>query len=165
MSALDNLDNFNRSAPDVAAAQLLTICHSTRWAAAVAAARPYADLAALQQVADRVWLGLEPDDWREALDGHPRIGEGGGTSPAYSRQEQAGLAGVGDAVKAAIARNNQAYEQRFGHVFLISAAGRGPAEILADLESRLGNDPVTELRVAADQHGRITRLRLEKMFG
>jgi OHCU decarboxylase len=163
--AVDNLDSFNCVARDAAAAQLLTICHSTRWAEAVAAGRPYADLAALQEVADGVWRGLDSDDWREALAGHPRIGESGGTSPAYSKQEQTGLAGVGDAVKAAVARNNLVYERRFGHVFLISAAGRGPEEILADLESRLGNDPVTELRVAADQHARITRLRLAKMFG
>jgi OHCU decarboxylase len=162
--AVDNLDSFNSLAPDAAAAQLLTVCHSTRWAAAVAAGRPYADLSALQKVAEGVWRGLDSKDWREALDGHPRIGESGGASPAYSKQEQAGLAAVGDAVKAAIARNNRAYEQRFGHVFLISAAGRGAGEILSDLESRLGNDPVIELRVAADQHRRITRLRLEQMF-
>jgi 2-oxo-4-hydroxy-4-carboxy-5-ureidoimidazoline decarboxylase len=163
--AVDNLDRFNRLAPDEAAAQLLTVCHSTRWVEAVAAGRPYPDLAALQEVADGVWRGLDSDDWREALDGHPRIGESGGTSPASSKQEQAGLASAGDAVKAAIARNNLVYEERFGHVYLISAAGRGPEEILADLESRLDNDSVTELRVAADQHARITRLRLEKMFG
>jgi OHCU decarboxylase len=158
------LSDFNRLDDDDAATKLLTICHSRRWAAGVVAARPYDDLADLQAVADDVWLGLGPDDWREALDGHPRIGESGGKSEAFSRQEQAGLAGVDDQVRAAIAAGNRTYEQRFGHVFLISAAGRSPAEILANLESRLGNDAETELRVAADQHRRITRLRLENMF-
>ncbi|MDP9093336.1 MAG: 2-oxo-4-hydroxy-4-carboxy-5-ureidoimidazoline decarboxylase [Actinomycetota bacterium] len=158
------LEDFNRLAPDAAAARLLTACHSARWAATVAAGRPYADLASLQQVADGAWRRLGSNDWREALDGHPRIGESGGKSPAYSEQEQAGLAGLDDAVRAAIAQNNRAYEQRFGHVFLISAAGLGPEEILANLQSRLANDPATELQVAAEQHARITRLRLEMMF-
>jgi 2-oxo-4-hydroxy-4-carboxy--5-ureidoimidazoline (OHCU) decarboxylase len=34
--------------------------------------------------------------------------------------------------------------------------------MLAILESRLSNDPETELRVAAGQQRQITRLRLEK---
>ena len=49
-------------------------------------------------------------------------------------------------------------------MFLISAAGRDADEILAALTERLGNDPATELRVAAEEHRRITRLRLEKLM-
>jgi len=49
-------------------------------------------------------------------------------------------------------------------VFLISAAGRTPEEILDALRVRLGNDSATELRVAADEHRRITRLRLAKLL-
>jgi OHCU decarboxylase len=149
----------------LAAEQLLAVCHSRRWAGAVADRRPFADLAAVQSVADDLWQSMEPGDWREALAGHPRIGEQGGSSKEFSRAEQAGLTGIDDAVKAAIAQGNDEYEERFGHVFLISAAGRSPAEILENLRSRLGNDAATELVVAAEQHRRITRLRLEKMFG
>jgi OHCU decarboxylase len=67
-------------------------------------------------------------------------------------------------VRERLARGNAAYEARFGHVFLISAAGRDAAEILAALTERLGNDPDTELRVAATEHRRITRLRLERLL-
>ncbi|HEY9378493.1 MAG TPA: 2-oxo-4-hydroxy-4-carboxy-5-ureidoimidazoline decarboxylase, partial [Jiangellaceae bacterium] len=62
------------------------------------------------------------------------------------------------------AAGNRAYEDRFGHVFLISAAGRSPQEILDNLQSRLTNDPDTELRVAAEEHRRITRLRLAQLL-
>ena len=112
-----------------------------------------------------MWLSLDPADWGQALDAHPRIGESGGRSAEFSRTEQAGLTDVTDDVRAAIAQGNQDYERRFGRVFLISAAGRSPEEILADLRSRLGNEPAEELRVAADQHRRITRLRLASLFG
>ena len=78
MSGLDRLNRFNRLPEEEAAAELLAVCHSRRWAKQVAAGRPYPDLAAL-----------------------------------------------------------------------------------AD---RLGNDPATELRVAADEHRRITRLRLERLM-
>jgi 2-oxo-4-hydroxy-4-carboxy-5-ureidoimidazoline decarboxylase len=67
-----------------------------------------------------------------------------------------------ESVRAAIAAGNRHYEERFGHVFLISAAGRGPQEILSELTRRLDNSPEEELRVAAHEHRRITRLRLDR---
>jgi 2-oxo-4-hydroxy-4-carboxy--5-ureidoimidazoline (OHCU) decarboxylase len=67
-------------------------------------------------------------------------------------------------VQSAIAAGNAEYEQRFGHVFLISAEGRSAEEILANLRARLGNDADTELRVAAEEHRRITRLRLQRLL-
>jgi OHCU decarboxylase len=130
----------------------------------VAAGRPYADLAAVQRAADEVWTTLGSADWLEAFAAHPRIGEGGGHAAAWSRQEQSGVGGAGREVQEALARGNAEYEARFGHVFLISAAGRSAGEILDELQARLGNDPATELRVAADQHRRITRLRIERLL-
>ena len=163
MSGLSPLDRFNQLSDEEAAAELLAVCHSRRWAKEVAAGRPYADLAALQAAADEVWLGLGPEDWLEAFAAHPRIGEAGGASADWSRQEQAGVGGATD-VQERLARGNADYEARFGHVFLISAAGRDAPEILAALTERLGNDPATELRVAAEEHRRITRLRLERLM-
>ena len=75
------------------------------------------------------------------------------------------MSGAADDVRAAIAAGNRGYEDRFGHVFLISAAGRTPAEILAELERRLHNPPDVELRVAAEEHRRITRMRLAGLLG
>jgi OHCU decarboxylase len=164
VSGLDRLDRFNRLPEEEAAAELLAVCHSRRWAKQVAAGRPYPDLTALQRAADQVWLGLGPQDWREAFAAHPRIGSGGGATPGWSRQEQAGVGGAGRDVQERLALGNAEYEARFGHVFLISAAGRDAEEILSALADRLGNDPATELRVAADEHRRITRLRLERLM-
>jgi OHCU decarboxylase len=164
VSGLRGLDRFNRLSDEEAAGELLAVCHSRRWAKEVAAGRPYADVAALQRAADDVWLGLSPEDWREAFQAHPRIGEGGGASAGWSRQEQAGVGGADQDLRERLARGNAEYEARFGQVFLISAAGRDASEILAALTERLGNDPDTELRVAAEEHRRITRLRLEKLM-
>jgi OHCU decarboxylase len=155
---------FNGLPEEEAAGELLAVCHSRRWAGQVAAGRPYADLAALQKAADEAWMALSPDDWLEAFAAHPRIGQSGGGSPSWSRQEQAGVGGAGQEVQEALARGNATYEARFGHVFLIAAAGRSATEILTQLEARLGNDPATELRVAAGEHHRITRLRIEKLM-
>jgi OHCU decarboxylase len=165
VSGLTRLDRFNQLSDEEAAGELLAVCHSRRWAKQVAAGRPYPDVAALQRAADDVWLGLSPEDWREAFEAHPRIGEPPPHASAdWSRQEQAGVGGAGQDVRERLARGNADYEARFGHVFLISAAGRDASEILAALTERLGNDPATELRVAATEHRRITRLRIEKLM-
>jgi OHCU decarboxylase len=160
---VDGLERLNGLPEEAAVAELLAVCHSGRWAERVAAGRPYADLEDLQAAADQVWMALDPADWLEAFKAHPRIGESGGRSADWSRQEQAGVGGTGAEVRERLAAGNAEYERRFGHVFLISAAGRDAAEILDALQARLGNDPGTELRVAAGEHRRITRLRLEKL--
>lgn len=163
--AVDRVRWFDALPRATAVAALMTVCHSHRWAEAVADGRPYRDLETVQDAADEIWQHLDAADWREALDGHPRIGEQGGASAEFSRQEQAGMSGAADDVRAAIAAGNRGYEDRFGHVFLISAAGRAPAEILAELERRLHNPPDVELRVAAEEHRRITRTRLAALLG
>src|SRR6266550_1770370 len=68
-----------------------------------------------------------------------------------------------DAMLAALAQGNVTYEERFGHVFLISATGKTADEMLGALRGRLSNDPATELRVAAEEQAKITRLRLDKL--
>jgi OHCU decarboxylase len=129
----------------------------------VAAARPFADAAALAASADAVWESLGPEDWLEAFAAHPRIGDRlDGSSP--SSREQAGVGGASAGVLEALAEGNRAYERRFGHVFLVSASGRGAEELLAALRQRLGNDPEAELRIAADEQRKITRLRLESLL-
>jgi OHCU decarboxylase len=162
---VDGLERLNGLPEEVAVAELLAVCHSRRWAERVAAGRPYPDLDALQAAADEVWMALDPADWLEAFKAHPRIGQSGGRSADWSRQEQAGVGGADADLRERLAAGNAEYQRRFGHVFLISAAGRDAAEILDALQARLANDPGTELRVAAGEHRRITRLRLEKLVG
>lgn len=125
--------------------------------------RPYADLAQLLDTAERAWAELEPSDWAEALAGHPRIGERGGGSPEASEREQRGVLAAGAAALSELAQENRRYEARFGHVFLIAAAGKSAGEILFALRRRMENDPVTEARVAAGEHRKIARMRLEAM--
>jgi OHCU decarboxylase len=155
---------FNELSDEEVTGALLLVCHSRVWATQVAAQRPYADVDSLLAAADDTWMALRPDDWLEALDAHPRIGERGGKSADFSKREQAGFGVAGDDVQAAIASGNLEYEDRFGHVFLISAEGRTAEEILANLRSRLDNDADTELRIAAEEHRRITRLRLQRLL-
>jgi OHCU decarboxylase len=67
-------------------------------------------------------------------------------------------------MKAALVAGNQEYEDRFGYIFLVRAAGRSAEEMLGLLRERLGNDPAIELRVAAGQQAEITALRLQRLI-
>lgn len=159
------LSRFNALDHDAAVGELLGVCASKRWADAVAERRPFADGDALQLTARDVWRNLEPADWRASLDGHPRIGESGGSAAEHSRREQAGMASASDLTRMQIADGNRRYEQRFDHVFLIAAAGREPTEILAELDRRLENSADEELREVRTEHEKITRLRLDRLLG
>lgn len=162
-----DLPSFNALPHDAAAEELFACCSSRRWAAAVAGLRPYRDLDHLLAEADEAWRALDEDTWLEAIEAHPRIGEraaGDGAHARWSAAEQADAQSAEQAVRDAIARLNVAYEERFEHVFLISAAGRRGEEILAELRRRLRNDPATELRIAAEEQAKITRLRLERLI-
>jgi len=107
---------------------------------------------------------VAPTDWMAALAAHPRIGEKGGHAPESSEREQGGVHSAAAETVAALADGNRRYEERFSHVFLISAAGRTADEILAALRERLRNDPATEVAVAASELRKIARLRLERML-
>ena len=139
---------------------LLGCCAAPGWARAVAGGRPYASAGDLLAAADAAWAAREPGDLEAAMAGHPRIGER--RLSGWSQAEQSGVgsdAGTAQALREA----NAAYEERFGHVFLICATGRGPAEILAELQRRMANGPDAEREVAAAEIGKINAIRLRKL--
>jgi 2-oxo-4-hydroxy-4-carboxy-5-ureidoimidazoline decarboxylase len=138
------------------------------WVNALVSGRPFGSVDALASYAGALAAQWTPADLESALAHHPRIGARvGGTnaSASASRREQASMTTADDDVVAAIAAGNARYEERFGRVFLIRAAGRGPSEMLAELERRLGNDPETETREATAQLAEIAMLRLRDTFG
>lgn len=161
------VDAFNAAPDDELAAQLQACLAVPRWVGAVLAGRPYPDRTALQERAASLAADLGDDEVEAALARHPRIGErptGGGTEARWSRAEQSGVDPADDEVRAALRDGNAAYEERFGHVFLVRAAGRSSADILALLHERLRNDPGTERLVVRDQLGQIAALRLSALL-
>jgi len=150
--------------PEADATTLVSGCLAVpRWAAEVVAGRPYADAAALRKQAHESALHLTDDELTAALTRHPRIGErpdGADEESRMSRSEQSGV-DAADAVR--LGAGNAAYEQRFGRVFLVRAAGRSSGEILAELERRLGNDDAAEREETVTALRDIALLRLEEM--
>ncbi|HET7694572.1 MAG TPA: allantoicase [Vicinamibacterales bacterium] len=152
-------------------ALLADFCAAPAWIERVALARPFASADAVFAAADAAGEGISMDDWREAFRHHPRIGERGAekrqsdAARAMSSEEQQAAAAAEAPERAALAEANLQYEQRFGHVFIVSAAGRSAGEILALIRQRMPNDPAAELAIAAAEQRAITRLRLERVLG
>lgn len=156
------LAEFNAATPDEADAIIRPCLDVARWVDGVLAARPYRDLDALGEVASQTADPFTSSEVEQALSHHPRIGEraaGSNREDDLSRGEQAGLDTDAD-VRQRLALGNVAYEQRFDHVFLIRAAGRTSAEILTELERRMGHDDRAEATETADQLRQIAVLRL-----
>lgn len=161
------LARFNALPAVDAELQLRYCCAAPAWAHKVAAGRPYPDEPAMLTAAGEALAELPWTEVEIALAAHPRIGQPpAGSSPEadVSRREQAGTAADDASTKAALAEVNRAYEQRFGHRFLIYASGRSGAEMLAAARSRLGNDPDAERDVVRDQLGKITIARLRSLL-
>jgi 2-oxo-4-hydroxy-4-carboxy-5-ureidoimidazoline decarboxylase len=157
------LDEFNAEPADRAAEALRACNAAPRFVAEVLAGRPYADADALITAAERVARALPWDEVATALAAHPRIGErveGSSAEAQASRREQGSMRSAADDVRAALLEGNRAYEERFGHVFLIRAAGRTPEEMLAELRRRLAHDPDTERSEVTEQLAQITGLRV-----
>jgi allantoicase len=164
------LDSFNRLSPAEARKSLLACCAAKKWVDQMLKQRPFPDLPYALDTADKTWAALEPKDWLEAFRHHPPIGEKraqesqSAAASKWSAAEQSAAQRGAPEKLAALAAANAAYHAKFGHVFLICATGKTSGEIFDNLQQRMKNDPQTELSLAAEEHRKITRLRLEKLL-
>ncbi|MFJ4417758.1 MULTISPECIES: 2-oxo-4-hydroxy-4-carboxy-5-ureidoimidazoline decarboxylase [unclassified Streptomyces] len=155
------LSRFNALPAPEARSALGEVCSSGAWVTAVLAGRPYENTAALHAASDAATAALEGPDLDDALAGHPPIGRPG---DATSAREQSAVAEAPGELRARVRELTLAYQEKFGHVFLIRATGRSAADILAALEERLGNSPATERARSRTELAAIHRIRLDRLF-
>jgi len=132
----------------------------------MAAARPFEDADALVRIGERTWWSLAIEDHLEAFAAHPKIGEAKAPASgdaAWSKAEQQGASAAAAQTLAELAEANRAYEAQLGFIFIVCASGRSADAMLADLRARLSNSREVELRTAAEEQAKITRLRLLKL--
>ena len=164
------LEQLNDLMAPAATAEFLKCCGSRAWATAMTESRPFPSVEALFGKADEISASLTNEDWLEAFRAHPKIGEKKAVAAqtqqdqSWSSQEQSAMHSASADTAARLARGNQDYEAKFGFIFIVCASGKSPDEMLAILNNRLGNDAQTELKAAAQEQQKITRLRLEKLL-
>jgi 2-oxo-4-hydroxy-4-carboxy-5-ureidoimidazoline decarboxylase len=153
-------------AQEQAIAELRTCCAADAWVHAMLGRRPFGSLKPLLDTAEDTVLAMDDAALEQALAAHARIGErrtGTDREDNWSRTEQAAALAADDDITALLAEGNRAYEERFGHVFLIRAAGRSAEDMYAALQERLANDELAERSVVRHELAEIVRLRLTKL--
>lgn len=150
---------------------LTSCCAATAWAEAMLTRRPFADDAAVLAAAKECWEGLAEADWLEAFAAHPMIGDVNTLREKFSAMkqmaagEQSGVVGANEETLAELVRLNREYYVRFGFIFIVFATGKSADEMLMLLKSRIVNSRTMELRNAAAEQLKITKLRLQKLAG
>ena len=164
------MSNFN-TLPENEAINLLMQCNtSEKWCKKLTNQRPYADFEALVQKADAIWSQSSESDLLEAFEGHPEIGNISTLREKYKNtavsagHEQSAVNTANDAVLQALSRDNKAYKDKFGFIFIVCATGKSAEEMLHLLQERLANSRQQELQNAAEEQAKITRIRLEKLI-
>lgn len=150
---------LNSASDDDARAALLAVCASRAWADALLDGRPYAGTDDLLAAADAATAQLGTADLDEAMAGHPPIGRPE-PGDATSSREQRGMTGASEALRAEMLELNLAYQERFGHVFLICATGLSAEQMRDAARQRLGNPPEAEREIVRAELAKINRLRL-----
>lgn len=147
---------------------LMQCCTSSVWVAKMVESRPYRDLDSLFEAANQHWIGLAEQDYLEAFDGHPKIGDVNSLMKKYANTkalaagEQSGMDAADQETIALLAQGNRDYQQKFGFIFIVCATGKSAAQMNEMLQARLGNDRDTELRNAAEEQRKIFHIRLTK---
>ncbi|WP_405920394.1 2-oxo-4-hydroxy-4-carboxy-5-ureidoimidazoline decarboxylase [Streptomyces longwoodensis] len=156
------LARFNGLPEAAARAALHETCASTAWVDRLLAARPCTTPEDLYAASDAALAELTGADLDEAMAGHPPIGRPRPGDPTSAR-EQRGMAGASEDLKARMLELNLAYQDRFGHVFLICATGLSADQMRAALEERIGNAPEKEREIVRTELGKINRIRLARL--
>ncbi|WP_327708119.1 2-oxo-4-hydroxy-4-carboxy-5-ureidoimidazoline decarboxylase [Streptomyces sp. NBC_00464] len=161
-STTPGLARFNTLADDEAATALHEVCASAAWGRAILSRRPYATADALFSASDTATAALGAQDLADAMAGHPPIGRPKPGDPTSSR-EQRGMAGATEELKAEMLELNLAYQERFGHVFLICATGATGEQMRDAVRARTGNTPEQERAIVRTELGKINRIRLTRL--
>jgi 2-oxo-4-hydroxy-4-carboxy-5-ureidoimidazoline decarboxylase len=150
--------------------ELSKCCGSSSWVNRMLKFIPADDMIELLEDAEEQWWQCSEDDWKDAFSHHPKIGDVESLMKKFASTAQWALgeqSGVNVASKEtieALAEGNCLYEEKFGYIFIVCASGKTAEEMLSVLQTRLENNPEEEIKIAADEQNKITRLRIEKLL-
>lgn len=165
-----SIAQLNALPADEAVEAFRACCGTDWWCDQMAACRPFQEVTQVHDTADAIFDQMGEGHWMQAFAAHPKIGDMDSLrmkfagNKQWSAGEQAGVNEADEAVLSDLARGNDAYEKRFGYIFIVCASGLSAAQMLSMLQTRLRNDPQTEAAIASGEQRKITHLRLDKML-
>ena len=163
------LQEFNNLDKSEVSKELEKCCVSKKWIVKLANHHPFESKEALLEIATKEWQTCNTDDFLEAFKGHPKIGNVSslrakyGNTKAWAGNEQAGVNIAPEEILLGLAEGNRDYEEKFGFIFIVCATGKRADEMLKLLQDRLPNPLDIEIKIAAKEQDKITRIRLSKL--
>ena len=167
MLAIERLNHLSRKQLKD---EFLFCCDATRWASMMVSLRPFLSEEDLYAKSLQIWRALSEDDWVEAFNKSPQIGDHEALSgyPPHRLQlmaiEQAGTFTAVARVLNAIEEANGLYRAKFGFNFVADVAGMDGRAILALLMERFHNNRPDELKISMEAQAKITQKRLHKLL-
>ena len=165
---LDELNNLEDKDCQMA---LFSCCGSNIWVNKMLEHCPYATNLELEKIAADEFRKCAEDDWLEAFSHHAKLGKRKSTSESdkkelskWEKQEQKGTAEASDTILSELEKANEAYENKFGFIYLLCATGKTADYMLKNLSQRLSNDRNKEMQIAMEEQNKITKLRLQKLL-
>lgn len=143
---------------------------SQKWCMRMEQSRPFSDSQSLLETADQHWKLSAEEDFLEAFEGHPEIGDVSTLREKYRNteklagHEQSGVKTASENTLELLAQGNNDYKDKFGFIFIVCATGKSAEEILQLLQKRLPNSRKQELENAAEEQRKITQIRLLKLL-
>lgn len=165
-----NIEQFNKLTAEDAKTEITRCCGSSNWVKKVLENRPYNDKNSLLELAEKEWFNLSQDDWLEAFQHHPKIGDINSLSKKYANTqkwaegEQSGVNSASENIIHNLAQGNKDYEEKFDYIFIVCATGKTAQEMLEILNTRLPNTAEEEIKIAIGEQNKITKIRLEKLL-
>lgn len=164
LAELNTLDNHQLKE------ELTKCCGSSTWVKMMATYFPADSIEDILDEAETMWYECSEDDWKEAFTHHPKIGDVESLTKKFTSTvqwasgEQSGVNTAAAETIKALAEDNRLYEEKFGYIFIVCATGKSAEEMLSILQARLKNEPADEIKIAAAEQNKITRLRLQKLL-
>lgn len=164
------LHEFNILPKKQLIAELTKCCGSSVWVNKMLPFIPADDMVELLEDAEEQWWNCSEAGWKEAFAHHPKIGDKKSlkkkfaSTGAWASGEQSGVNTASEKTINALAEANRLYEEKFGYIFIVCATGKSAEEMLELLQERLQNKPEDEIKTAAGEQNKITKLRIEKLL-
>lgn len=165
---MTTLTQLNAMSETKATYWFMQTCTATRWCQLMVQSRPYGSIDHLIEYTHKNWLQMHKDDYLEAFEGHPMIGDIHSLREKYAAtkviagNEQAGTASASESTLQALQQVNQDYLDKHGFIFIICASGLSADVMLEALQARLQNSTDKEIVTAAQEQLKITLLRINK---
>lgn len=164
------IEELNKLGKQEAFDELFKCCGCSIWAKNLVDFRPFKSKADLFRLSDMIWTSCDEEEVMEAFSHHPKIGDikslekKFASTKEWASGEQAGVNVATQQVLQELADANEAYEKKFGYIFIVCATGKTADEMLSLLKARLLNEPEDELRIAKGEQNKITHIRLDKLI-